>query len=244
MKSLIAEELQTRLLPVAVIYTDRQPEPAPAAEGRPRCVIQLLRAVAEGRTAVLDRQTLPCPGAGTGLEFADRPPDPDRLAHFLSTGEPGGREGEGYKKTPELARAFLEQMTPAGERRAYRVFKPLAEVDLAVETPELVIFLANPVQLSALVVLANYGRATNDNVCVEFGSGCWSCCRGPHQLGRGERQRAMIGLTDISARGYLPPDVLSFTIPWAMFLEMEGNVKGSFLEKQDWQKVKARMGGQ
>jgi hypothetical protein len=47
-----------------------------------------------------------------------------------------------------------------------------------------------------------------------------------------------VGLTDISARKYvrklLGAEYLAFAMPWEMFLEMEGNVEGSFLEKHTW----------
>jgi len=45
---------------------------------------------------------------------------------------------------------------------------------------------------------------------------------------------------DISARPHLDPDLLTFTVPWAMFRDMEGNVPGSFLEKDEWARVKDR----
>ena len=53
--------------------------------------------------------------------------------------------------------------------------------------------------------------------------------------------RAVVGLTDISARLFLRQhfgrNVMSFSVPWSMFNEMEGNVKGSFLEAVVWQKL-------
>jgi hypothetical protein len=35
-------------------------------------------------------------------------------------------------------------------------------------------------------------------------------------------------------------DLLSFAVPYKMFLEMENNVEGSFLEKEEWQGVRER----
>ena len=50
--------------------------------------------------------------------------------------------------------------------------------------------------------------------------------------------RALIGLTDIAARVYtariLGHNVLTFAVPYKMFLELEANVKGSFLERETW----------
>lgn len=78
------------------------------------------------------------------------------------------------------------------------------------------------------MVLANYGRPSNDNAVVRMSAGCQSICLIPYQLGKERPLRAGLGVTDISARPYVGPDILSFTVPWEMYLEMEGNVPGSF----------------
>ncbi|MBW1995430.1 MAG: DUF169 domain-containing protein, partial [Deltaproteobacteria bacterium] len=58
-----------------------------------------------------------------------------------------------------------------------------------------------------------------------------------------ENPRAVVGLTDISARKYisrqLDRDLLSFAVPWKMFQEMEENVAGSFLERRTWKALMA-----
>jgi hypothetical protein len=51
----------------------------------------------------------------------------------------------------------------------------------------------------------------------------------------------MLGMTDISARPHVPADILSFTVPWPMFREMDGNVRGSFLDRDAWRKIKPRL---
>jgi hypothetical protein len=94
--------------------------------------------------------------------------------------------------------------------------------------------------LSALVVLANYAREANDNVIAPFGAGCHSVCIFPYREAGAENPRAIIGLTDVSARKQVDKDILSFTVPYKMFLEMESNVKGSFLENEEWLKVQER----
>jgi uncharacterized protein (DUF169 family) len=243
MHSTIADELQLRLLPVAVLFTEDKPEGAlQYVEGKWGCVIPRLVLAAQGKTAVFDARTVPCRGGKVGLEFADNYGDPEAHAYFLSVGGgPSRREGEGYKKTPDLAQAAIAGQPNVQAPETYRVFKPLAEVDTEQETPRVVVFLANPDQISGLTVLANYGRETNDNVIVHFVSGCGSICLLPDQFNRQEPLRAMLGMTDISARPYVPADILSFTVPWAMFLEMEGNVRGSFFDGPAWRKVKPRL---
>jgi len=243
MHSIIADELRLRLLPVAVIFTDQRPEGAlQFAEGERGCLVPRLVQAAEGQAAVFDAQTVPCRGGLVGLEFTATYGDPEAHAYFLSVGGgPSGRAGEGYKKTPELVREAMRGQPNIKAPGTYRIFKPLSQVDADQETPRLVVFLANPDQISALTVLANYGRPTNDNVIVRFVSGCGSFCLLPDQLNQQEPLRALLGMTDISARPHVPADILSFTVPWPMFLEMEGNVRGSFLDRADWQKIKTRL---
>jgi uncharacterized protein (DUF169 family) len=243
MDSTIASELRLRLLPVAVIFTDEKPEGAlQFAKGERGCMVPMLVQAAQGHCAVFDARTVPCRGGMVGLEFADGYGDPEAHALFLSVGGgPRGREGEGYKKTPELVRASMGTQPNVKAPETYRVFKPLGEVDPERETPRLVILLANPDQISALTVLANYDRPTNDNVIMRFVSGCGSFCLLPDRLNTQEPLAALLGMTDVSARPYVPADILSFTVPWPMFLEMDGNVRGSFFDREAWQKVKHRL---
>ncbi|MGL5512359.1 MAG: DUF169 domain-containing protein, partial [Sporomusa sp.] len=56
-----------------------------------------------------------------------------------------------------------------------------------------------------------------------------------------EQSRAVVGMTDISARPVIDADLLSFSVPFAMFTEMEDNVPGSFLDKHAWHKVAKRL---
>jgi len=246
MHSVLNDELALGLAPVAVFFTDEKPEGALQFQaGRRGCVVSLLVAVArEGKPAAFDRATTGCPGGLIGLEMADTWSHPEDMAHFLSVGGgPSGREGEGYLKSPEVARAFMAAMGAVDEPHRYRVLKPLADVDPERETPRLVVFLANPDQISALTVLANYERGTGDAVVVRFGSGCQSVCLLPDRLAQETPPRAVLGLIDITVRALVPADVLSFTVPWAMFLEMEGNVRGSFFDRKDWRALKGRLGG-
>lgn len=62
------------------------------------------------------------------------------------------------------------------------------------------------------------------------------------EQGRSERPNAVIGLTDITARKYLDKNVLSFSVPFKRFLEMEANVDQSFLTKgKDWPEIVERL---
>ncbi|MFZ5632429.1 MAG: DUF169 domain-containing protein [Bacillota bacterium] len=257
MESKIAQAIQMKYSPVAVVLTDHKPDQAlQFKEGRWGCVVSMLNAAAKGKTTVFDRKTFGCLGGGTGLGFGNQYVNfPGGIEYFLSNGNkelsqteagknivrnlPALEHGEGYVKSPELAKKFIDSLPMTDVPTEYVVFKPVEKLS-AGETPRVVVFLVNPDQLSALVVLANYARETNENVVVPFGAGCHSVCIIPYREERAEKPRAIIGLIDISARKQVDKDILSFTLPFKMFLEMESNVDGSFLEKEEWQRVLER----
>ena len=244
MQSRLAEELKLRFEPVAILFTNEKPQNAlQFKEGTWGCVIAMLSASTKGRTAVFDRKTIGCSGGMAGLCLGSASEKiPGGLEYFLSTGRGEGYpEGEAYKKTPDLAKASIDKFPIADIPYTYVVFMPLSQVDADHQTPQLVCIYANPDQLSALVVLANYDRPSNDNVIMRFGSACSTICLLPYRESEQKVPRAVVGITDVTARPYVDPDILSFTMPFNMFLEMEGNIPGSFIEKQSWKKVSQRI---
>jgi hypothetical protein len=115
-------------------------------------------------------------------------------------------------------------------------------VDSAQEKPQTIIFFVNPDQLSALVVLANYGRGDNENVIIPYAAGCQTIGIYPYREAKSAKPRAVVGLTDLSARVYIrkqlnDPHLMTFAAPFALFEEMEQNVPGSFLERHTWQSL-------
>jgi uncharacterized protein (DUF169 family) len=241
--SIVAKELKMRYPPVAVIPSNNKPEDTlKYKENGWSCMIGMFVRAAGGATVALDRKLVRCPGGKTGVGFGNKYAEHmDIASSFLSTGKPGRFEGEAYKKTPQLARSMLEFVPAIDLPYKYVILKPLEKVEPRQETPELVVFLANADQLSALIVLANYSRTNNHSVIVSMGSACSSICLYPFNENKSEEPRAIIGLTDITVRHYLDPDILSFTVPYKMFLQMETDVPGSFLQKRPWRELKKRI---
>jgi uncharacterized protein (DUF169 family) len=253
--------------PVALILTENPPEKAMSfAEGKWGCVMFLAANAARGKTAVAGRNNFGCWGGGVGLGFGncyqEFPGGEECFLRFLSSGnkdwekgravgemlkEKAGRdfadqflEGEGYVKDPELVREYLYSLPLTDVSPKSVVFTPLAEIRPE-ETPESVIFFVDADQLSALVVLANYSRTGRENVAIPWAAACQNIGILPYAEGRSAHPRAIVGLTDLSARKYvrklLGEQYLSFTIPWRLFLEMEADVPGSFLERGTWQSL-------
>lgn len=231
MESKIARLLKCDRSPVALIRTDSKPKGALMfKENTKGCTVALLNAASKGKTAALSEATVGCFGGKSGAGF--RPFKLGNIEHFLSTGVEGGREGEFYKESPELARAFVEGL-PGIRHKEYLVLKPL---NLVAEDEEVdaVVFLVNADELSALVTLANYDRPTQDNVEIKFGAGCAQTFLYSLSNQDTGRDICTIGLTDPSARKCIERDLLAFSIPFRRFCVMEEKAEGSFLTHDTW----------
>ncbi len=239
MKSRLAELIHLKTSPVAILWTDDKPAGAiQCKQGTWACIIPFLVKAANGKIVAFDKKTTTCSGGRTGLGFSRY--EPGSIEYFLSTGE-NGEEGERYWKTPELAREFIKNLPEMRLPTKYVVLKPLEQADIEKdEIPKAVILLVNPDQLSGLITLANYDRPTGDNVVHYAGAGCHSTVLFPILEAESKYPKAIIGLTDISARKYVPKDTLSFSVPYRRFLELEANAPESFLKMQEWKDIANR----
>ncbi len=249
MESRLAKELKMRNQPVAIILTNEKPSGALQFKpGRWGCVMAMLRAATKGKTAVFDRETAGCGGGGVGMGFGNTfhtsgaDDNTGGIEYFLSTGRGDGfREGEGYRKTPELACSFVSNLPIVDLPWTFRVFKPLEQVDPDREEPCLVTFCVSADQLCGLVVMANYDRPDLYSVTIPHCSGCQGVFLIPYDEAQKENPRAVVGMMDPSARPHIDPSQVTFTIPYKRFMEMEANVQGSFLTRSTWSKIAARL---
>jgi len=248
MDSNIRSLLRLSFEPVAVLFTDEKPEGAARfAPGARGCVAAMLVASAKnGITAVFDEDTYGCAGGGVGLCFGDM---------FTKTGHPTDRllstgdeelaktrkifeTGERFFSSPEVAAKWRAAMPYLETDRKYVVFTPLAKVGDGTQ-PDLVFILANPDQISVLVTLAGFDRGAGEQVSAPFGAACHSILFAMNES-RKPQPRAILGFFDISRRGYVPRDTLSFTVPWAMFREMDENAPESCIGTSAWEALAGR----
>jgi hypothetical protein len=265
MQSTIAQAIALKFHPVALLWSDTAPENAATFKpGKWGCVMWLLAGAAKGKPAACDKETFGCWGGGVGMGFGNQyrhfPGGEACFCHFLSSGnaqwEQGRKtaeqvkdfmrgeaydhfvHGEGYMKSPEQVQRFIDSLPIMDIPTRYVVFKPLQALQLEQERPQAVVFFVDPDQLSALVVLANYGRGDNENVIMPYAAGCQTTGIYAFKEAAAARPRGIVGLTDLSARVHirkqLGDNLMTFTAPWELFEEMEANVEGSFLQRPTW----------
>jgi uncharacterized protein (DUF169 family) len=226
-------------LPITFYYTDEAGHAESVKPGSvPRCIIGALVKVRDGRSLAFDVDAVGCPGGKRYLGFADTlMPD---FEYFLSCGIPGKLEGERYKKSPEMVKEYLKHAPAMQAPGRFIVFKRWDKLE-ASDSPEVVIFFAEPDVLAGLFTLASYDETEQNMVMAPFGSGCASIVQYPYMEVKSGRPRAVIGLFDVSARPFVPANTLTFAAPVSKFTRMVNDMEESFLITPSWAKVQKRI---
>jgi uncharacterized protein (DUF169 family) len=246
MESRLAQAVALGSSPIAVILTDEKPEGASQfKEGSRGCVGASMVAVAKGKTAAFDRRSYGCPGGGVGLGFGNCYEQRGfPIEKLLSSGDPEAgagtplAEGERFFRTPETVWEWLSHVPMTEVPTEYVVMKPLEQVTEA-DSPELVSFLVNADQLSALIVMTGFARGDAEPPIAPFGGACQSVLFA-YAEARREAPRGVLGFFDIAQRKRVSRELLSYTVPWSLFLQMEEGVPESFLELGAWRELRKR----
>jgi uncharacterized protein (DUF169 family) len=225
-------------LPITFYYT--------YAEGRaewaekPRgwsCIICELAKVRDGRSLVYNAERVTCGGGRRYLGYTDRMGP--GFEYFLSCGNKR-TEGERYLRTPDLVKEFMKSqktLTVSGMNLVFKRWDKLDESD----EPDVVIFFAKPDVLSGLFTLANFDQTEPNGTFTPFGSGCSSIVHHSYLESLSERQRAVIGMFDPSARKCVPENEITFAVPMKRFEKMIGYMEESFLITDTWSVIRKRL---
>ncbi len=205
-------------------FSKTAPEGAIVPEnGSWACMFRFLERVAKGEKLSISASNPGCGGAACYLGF--KPPSRD-AGMFLA-------DKEKYKKNVSLGNAFYDAIHAPSALEPHLVLERV--VDMEDDAPvEVVNLWVDARSLAGLVTLANYDRPTNDNVRIDFASGCQSLWTIPFQEGAKNEPKAVVGGMDPAVRPLLPPDTASFSMPAVRFVEMASHIPGSFLEKENW----------
>ncbi|MCU7494604.1 MAG: DUF169 domain-containing protein [Ignavibacteria bacterium] len=228
-------------LPVLFYYTDEvKEEDLKNSRSESRCLIGNLMRVRHGETFIYTQNSPGCMGGKRYTGFTQKLRKD--FEYFLSCGIEGKMQGERYKMSPGLVEEIMKTQPPFIAPGKYLVFKrwdKLTETD----EPSASIFFAKPDVLSGLFTLANYDLADLNGVISPMGSGCSSIIQHALKELKSDSPRCILGMFDVSARPYLPADMLTLTVPMSRFVKMVSYMDESFLITESWKTVMRRMAG-
>jgi len=258
MRSTVAQKAGLRYEPVAILWSNTKPEGALQVRPHVQaCTIPFFAQVAvKGKTAVFDRETYGCPGAraglgfgngyygafkGAGVEFmsaffakgAESSQNPEAYCASVQRVPRRGRakfiHGECFHKDPETAKRFMTADLPITDiADQYVIFTPLSKVKPG-EHPVIVVFVADPLQVTELVTLVGAILEGTDPVWIPPMAACQQIGAFVYDEARKEHPRAVLGYTDLSAREnvgkMIPENMFTFAVPFSPFEEMEAEAE-------------------
>lgn len=267
MKSIVAEKAGLAYEPIAILWSNEKPEGALQLKPGARSCIMLFIAqvITKGKTAVFDRETYGCPGARAGLGFGNGYYDAfgggglDFMSAFFVKGKASSKDPEAYCSViqhipereqakfiygerlhhdPEKARRYMIQDLPVTDiEEKYVVVTPLSQVKPE-ERPVVVVFYADPVQVSGLVTLVSAIREGTDAIRVPPMAACQHIGAFTYDEAKKEHPRAVLGNTDLAARVTvgkgIPQDLFSFSVPYSLFEEMETEAADCVFDGPIW----------
>jgi len=161
--------------------------------------------------------------------------------HYVSTGVPGTPiEGEHFLPSPESMRAFMEDITPPAATGKYCIIKPLEQFE-ADESPLVITFFARPEVLNGLHALACFATGNHLAVVSPFSAACGAIIAWPLVYRQRGEERAVLGGFDITARKFMKPDELTFSVPLPMYARMLEAMENSALTRHTWKDVSKRV---
>lgn len=267
MRSITAEKLKLEYEPVAILWSDTKPDGALQIKPHAQtCIIPFFaQVVTKGKTAVFDRESYGCPGARAGLGFGSGYPDAfggagiEFMAAFFVKGKESSQDPDAYYATvqhiPERERAkfihgerlhrdvekakrFMTRDLPVTDiKERYVIFMPLNQISQG-ERPIVVIFVANPLQITGLVTLVSAIREGTDAVRVPPMAACQQIGAFVYDEAKKEHPRAVLGYTDLAARANvgktIPENMFTFAVPYKLFLEMEEEARDGVFDGPIW----------
>jgi uncharacterized protein (DUF169 family) len=245
--------------PMGLYYTDKEPEdglsprpmvlPTRAREQKSEidwkatfegfsCVMGTIwRARKKGTAAYFSAERFGCPGGAFWLGFMK--PQTETIIHYVSSGVPGRMAGEHYCESPDQLRRIFSDIDPRPAPGRYCVVKPITRFET--EQPETVVFFGRPESLCGLHQLAAFVTNDPEAVASPWSAACGSLAIWPFKFRQAGRNRAVIGGWDPSARKFFKTDELSFSVPFAMFVDMLERYEQSFLTTATWSNVRKKV---
>ncbi len=162
--------------------------------------------VANGKQLCFSAKLSGCSGAACYLGFKK----PDKHAGgFLA-------EKEKFKSCIEYGEAFYKDIQAVTAKDNYLILARIQDIPQAMNI-EIINLWVNALALTGLVTLANYDRATNNNVSIPFASGCQSMWTIPYKEKSKQTPKSVVGGMDPAMRKYISSETLLFSMPSERF---------------------------
>ncbi|OLN24434.1 hypothetical protein DVDV_4237 [Desulfovibrio sp. DV] len=211
-----------------------------AVWGHFSCVMGKLWLARKKRAAAwFDAEHYGCPGGSFYLGF--HAPQLEFITCYVSTGIPGSPvTGERYLPSPASARRFFTELAPRPAPARYCVLKPVTHFT-ETETPETVIFFGRGEVLTGLSTLAAFVTDDFEIVAAPFGAGCSFIATWLFHYQAAGHPRAVLGCGDPSARKFMKPDEMTFTVPYSLYQQFLARWPDSFLPTKTWAMVQKKI---
>lgn len=201
------------------------------------CLAYMISHARSGNNIYIESDSMNCSGAKKSLGFDTHT---DLLSAYLmancyDTEHKGKYCKKQSNKIPEWAEQLPTLHAPA-PKAVFKRWDRLKERD----TPDVVTFIADPNELSALFTMANFEEASPHAAQIPFCPGCASLTLFPMRERFSGALRPIVGMLDVSTRPYVPQSSFSFSVPFEKFERMVENMDNSFLANETWQKAKIR----
>jgi hypothetical protein len=163
-------------------------------------------------------------------------------AFYLGFEKPGTGEGAFLgtqartKKTAEFGIEHYASIQVPPPQEDYLVLERIADIDDNA-TIDVVNLWIDALSLTGLVTMANFDNPKNDGAVVPYAAGCQSIWTIPYKETFQASPGAVVGAMDPVVRGYMPADVLSFSVPANRLIEMCQDIPDSFLKLEQWTKL-------
>jgi hypothetical protein len=189
-----------------------------------------------GRTVAASGDMVGCKGGLNGFGLGGE--DPEHRENLMSIYSVGNSErpGRKYFCCPEAAKeTYMDKIPVYGSRSDVVVVQPVDEAEEMDAPIEVVVFLVDATELSALITLAGYRGYSKDSVIRSaFGLSCEQVFAMAKQEGESDEPRMVLGMTEFYTRGFIEGGRLTISMPYKMYKRMEADAPESFLKDNYW----------
>ena len=215
-------------------------------------------------TTCFGRENVTCGGINVGFGWGSGMANEDAIdfqATFLSCGLDSAPDRKSYEKRLSQMKRNTSEMFLHGERiyadfetakhgiknrpvydeGQYVIFKALENLEES-ETPKSVIFIVNPMELTALIQINTSFRRSGACLLTPQASACQAIGCFTFQQDESNDPKPILGPIDFAGRSkmkhFIPNEYMTLSMPWKLFLKLEELSENSVLQTDLWQKFK------